>query len=756
MKQIYFFFIFLLAGGCLSGQCPIGDVILNTQAEVDYFSVEYPNCTEIRGNIQIGFQVQNLEGLSMITKVGGDFIIHSNFVLLSLEGLNNLDSINGSFTLQSTAIKDLEDLENLKSIGGRLSIIENPNLESLTALSNISLNGGLGIIANNSLKDLKGLEHITSIKELTISGSFLNSLSGLDNLKIIDGFFIFWSTGISDLLALSNLESISGGFVFNAHDNPELKNFNGLEKLHTIGETFQINANVSVNSLEGLENLDSIGNLEIYNNPELDFCCVAGIREFLQNPNSNFSISNNKMGCNSLEEVLFSCGELGQLNYTIFYDENQNGIQESNELVVPNIPIKIEETSATLVSGSTNIGRRFLDLGNYTISFIDHPDWESTTSLEQNIELTSSDPVATISFGVFPKTIFSEKITTIQSDRLRCGETISFEINVRNLGTTLESGTLWFEIDPLLTDFTSNADVVNGNTLGWNFENLHPGHDLIQSVEIQIPVPPDIPVGEILNFKSFFDNGENEFEYNIEMRCAYDPNDKLVSPSRQIEVSEPFSLVNYTTFDEDLFYTIRFQNTGNDAAYDIVIRDTLDANLDASTFKIVSSSHPEVLNVSIEEEQNITFEFKDIFLPDSTTNFDASNGYVSYMIRTKEGLAEETPIQNTASIFFDFNPPIVTNTTENLMVSQLPTTSSVNENHQLDIQVFPNPTDGKVYLSGVDFQEAIISVHDLTGRLILVEKSGANELVLPKTVSGMLFLTIETEEGTAVERIFKN
>ena len=187
----------------------------------------------------------------------------------------------------------------------------------------------------------------------------------------------------------------------------------------------------------------------------------------------------------------------------------------------------------------------------------------------------------------------------------------------------------------------------------------------------------------------------------------------------------------------------------------MVIRDTLDANLDPSTFKIISSSHFEVLNVSIEKERNITFEFKDIFLPDSTTNFEASNGYVSYLIKSKDGLPEETPIRNTASIYFDFNPPIVTNTTENVMVTELPTISSVNENQQLDIHLFPNPTNGKIYLSEMDLRDAVVSVYDLAGRLVLVEKLRVNEIILPETASGILFLKIKTEEGTVVKRIFK-
>ena len=125
---------------------------------------------------------------------------------------------------------------------------------------------------------------------------------------------------------------------------------------------------------------------------------------------------------------------------------------------------------------------------------------------------------------------------------------------------------------------------------------------------------------------------------------------------------------NYALIGEELIYTIRFQNTGNAEAYDVVIRDTLDSNLDPSTFRLITSSHDAVLSANMESGQYLTFDFHDIFLPDSTTSFEASQGYVIYAIRAFDGIDETTVINNSASIYFDFNPGILTNTTKNVMV----------------------------------------------------------------------------------------
>ncbi|WP_066836291.1 IPT/TIG domain-containing protein [Rufibacter ruber] len=155
----------------------------------------------------------------------------------------------------------------------------------------------------------------------------------------------------------------------------------------------------------------------------------------------------------------------------------------------------------------------------------------------------------------------------------------------------------------------------------------------------------------------------DESEPEIAEEClpitdSFDPNDKQVVPVG-------LTPERYTPTNAPLKYTIRFQNTGNDVAYKVVVVDTLSSDLDLSTFKIGAVSHPYRLTVSGKERPILTFTFNNIMLPDSGTNQAGSNGAIQFSIKPKADLPEKHLIENYADIFFDFNEPVRTNTTQN-------------------------------------------------------------------------------------------
>jgi uncharacterized repeat protein (TIGR01451 family) len=133
---------------------------------------------------------------------------------------------------------------------------------------------------------------------------------------------------------------------------------------------------------------------------------------------------------------------------------------------------------------------------------------------------------------------------------------------------------------------------------------------------------------------------------------SWDPNHKEVTPIATL------------TNDSWLTYTIEFQNTGSDTAYTVVVKDTLSQNVDPSTFQYLASDHRAVIQLF---DRAMVFTFPKINLVDSHTNAQMSTGWIQYKVKSKGNLRGGAQVSNTASIFFDLNAPIMTNTVINTM-----------------------------------------------------------------------------------------
>ncbi len=168
---------------------------------------------------------------------------------------------------------------------------------------------------------------------------------------------------------------------------------------------------------------------------------------------------------------------------------------------------------------------------------------------------------------------------------------------------------------------------------------------------------------------------------------AYDPNDKR---------AEPQGLDNegYITATQPLDYTVRFQNTGTDTAFTVVLRDTLSANLDITTLYLTGASHPYTFQII--GSNVLEWTFPNILLPDSNVNEPLSHGFVSFGINQIDGNAPGTEITNRAGIYFDFNPPIITNTTLNTVIADYKTwfTFIQSPESKLQLGIYPNPNNG--------------------------------------------------------------
>ncbi len=194
---------------------------------------------------------------------------------------------------------------------------------------------------------------------------------------------------------------------------------------------------------------------------------------------------------------------------------------------------------------------------------------------------------------------------------------------------------------------------------------------------------------------------------------SYDPNDKQGFPLG-------YGAARYIKPGTDLEYQIRFQNTGTDTAFTVVVRDTLSAWLDAATVRPGASSHP--YTFEFYGDRNIKFTFDNILLPDSSTNLDASIGFVSFRIAQKSDVPLETDILNAAAIFFDFNEPVITNTTIHRVGEDFILLSAWQPFRAgLELRMLPNPVaqSAMLELRGLEGnQEWQMELRDATGRKV--------------------------------------
>jgi hypothetical protein len=314
MKKFYTLFIVLLiAGSAMTqtddpcGSCLPDGITFSTQSQIDNFQTGYPNCTEIEGNVLIGGgDINNLNGLLVLTSIDGDLEVKGTSSLFDFNGLNNLTKIGGDLWIAiNDSLTSLSGLENLSSVQGNVNIGDgshtgqpwNPLLNSIHGLQSLRYIGGNLEISNHlALMNLDGLNNLDSIGgSLSIIINAIQNLSGLESLKYIGG-------------------DMFGGGISIAY-NTSLNDLSGLYNLTHINGELQIKHNQILSSLSGLDNIDagSISDLDISWNQNLSICEVKSICDYLADPNGVIYIAANDTNCRSQQEIEQAC-ESASLN----------------------------------------------------------------------------------------------------------------------------------------------------------------------------------------------------------------------------------------------------------------------------------------------------------------------------------------------------------------------------------------------------------------------------------------------------------
>jgi uncharacterized repeat protein (TIGR01451 family) len=394
---------------------------------------------------------------------------------------------------------------------------------------------------------------------------------------------------------------------------------------------------------------------------------------------------------------------------TCFYDLDSNGIREATD--PPYDAIMLRNGEPTLQTGSDPFSV-CSSSGEQVLTVANPPPHHTIVPPSHTYTLSQQDPLVTgLDLALQPIPGILDGAVHLYGSSPWIGNTTTAWIHYENIGTEPIDASLEFHLDPLL-EFSSASvtpSLVAGNMVTWNLGTLQPYQE--GTIQLTIHTPPTVPWNtSVTNWAlltiagSDVNSSNNIDEWKPSVVAAYDPNDKQVTT----EVLTPDDVADRVK----LGYTIRFQNTGNAPAMNVVIRDTLDAGLDITTFDMVDATHEYQLSINGNE---LVWLFPNIMLPDSTSDFDGSIGTFHYRIAMHEELQLGDQVQNEAHIFFDYAEPIITNT----VVTTVSIPESIGEHSaQRQLLAHPVPTAGEFNIrwSGEQVDDVKILVVDGLGR----------------------------------------
>lgn len=497
----------------------------------------------------------------------------------------------------------------------------------------------------------------------------------------------------------------------------------------------------------------SIQNLNIDNNP---FTCLPNYIPAM----GSLILAYPLCEANDPVNNPYGCAGATGIEGTVFHDANSNCISTGQTLTY--VPMSLFDSNGTLVKSSTSLanGDYYFSAvpGTYALSI-------DTANLTQGVQVTC--PVGNSSAATVP---VSDTIVAGGDFGLVCN---GFDLGVQSIvdydlvfpgqthGLSILAGDLTAQYNmycasgisgevtiavtgPGTVSFGGSPTNVSGNSAVYSIADF----GAINANQFALDILTDttavfgdefcVTVSVATAASGELDASNNLYSYCYEVVNSYDPNIKQTYPG----VVEP-------GFDDEFTYTIYFQNTGSAPAFNIRLADTLDANLDLKTFKAVNASH-DFNTVVNAYTRLLTVHFPDIMLPDSTTDPQGSIGFIQYRVKPLSGLTNGTVIHNTAYIYFDYNAPIVTNTTENVFFTDL----GLGEWNEETIQLYPNPAENE-FLVRAEREIDQITLSDINGKQVVVDLPHVKttSVNVSDLKQGIYLVTIKTNQSVITKRL---
>ena len=628
------------------------------------------------------------------------------------------------------------ELEFLNCGNNQLTIL------NLSALVNLQYLG----LEFNSVSNLD-LSSLTYLQDLDCSHNFLTNinLNSLVNLRTIACDF--------NQLPNLNLNSLVNLETLNCSSNSiTTLDFSGLTKFRGLYCSF--NYPITTIIIKN-NNLQPWSFLHFPNNPNLRYICAdLDDLNFVQNKITSYGYTN----CQVNNYCSFNPG--GNF-YTIQgnqkFDINDNGCDSLDNLF-PNLKFNISDGTnlGSFISDNTGDYSIPVQAGTHTVTpVLENPTYFNISPTNVVVTFPSQTSPVIQNFCVTANGSHPDaEINMLPIISARPGFDAFYKLIYKNKGNMIQSGSVNISFNDSVLDLVSSLPTLTTQTLDnltWDFTNLQPfeTREIVFTLNVNSPTAtPAVNGGDILNYVATITSAttdetpnDNSFIYNQTVVNSFDPNDKTCLEGATISQSKVGGFVHYM---------IRFENNGTANAQNIVVKDMIDlAKFDINSLVPIKGSHSFVTNISA--SNRVEFIFENINLPFDNYNND---GYVAFKIKTKSTLVSGNTFTNTASIYFDYNFPIITNTAT--------TTIQALANQDFEFAsyftIYPNPVKDVLK---IDFKNSIevqsINIYNTLGQLVLVipNAQNTNNVDVSSLKSGNYFVKINSDKGTSSSKFIK-
>lgn len=435
----------------------------------------------------------------------------------------------------------------------------------------------------------------------------------------------------------------------------------------------------------------------------------------------------------------------------------ENNVCDENDTNFPHMKFNITNgfVSGNIISNTSGDYSIPVQEGTHTITpIIENPTYFNVSPPSVAVTFPAQTSPFAQNFCVTPNGVHQDvEVVIVPLDAAIPGFDTFYRLVYKNKGNTTVSGSISLTFMDNVMDFLEANPIqssVEPNILTWNYTNLQPFETRYITVSFNLNSTQETPAlngGDVLNFTAIIDPisgdempSDNTSTLNQEVVNSFDPNDKTCLEG---------SVVSTALIGQYVHYVVRFENTGTFFAQNVVVKDEIDiSKFDLNSLIVLSTSHQQWTRIN---GNKVEFIFENIQLPFPPS--EERHGYIAFKIKLKNNLTVGDTFSNFASIYFDYNFPIITE----------PATTTIEALSNPDfefssfVKLYPNPTNSKITVESQTINLKSVEIFNSLGQLIQAIPNDYNQLSIDVSnlSTGTYFVKVHSDKGVGVSKFVK-